>query len=469
MRPFAWFTGEGALHAVWVQDDTLFAVSGLAASSGAPAAAPEDVSVPSDFRLSVRDNGSATLLWATSPVRSEGGLQGGTMSANYSPGTGLSAPATLFRGQSALMRNLSGAMGDDGTLRVAYESVAVSTNAEGAIVYGAVDLAVYRREAVLDVGVAAEDCSFATNVIVGVTNVLRVGIQNFGTSPVQSVAYRVWDGEGVEKTLLASGEIEVPPLSRAVVKAPWTPQEGLTNVAFTIEVDPEAALADVDRANNTLLWRPDVGSPAISFRNVVAVQATDTLRLISARLHNDAATPLPAGTVVKFWRGDIGGELIGTDVAGLVGGAGEYDVGIAWDISRATFTSDWERVVIELPAEAGGRSVAVWTTTPLYVDDDEGGDNPGGGGSGGGGNTPSQPPDIVGDIGFSVVNGRQCLNVSFRGEAGFTYLVQYKERLTDPEWLVVQTLSPAESGVIPVAIPLDPDATSGFFRVVVAE
>ncbi|MBQ6925784.1 MAG: hypothetical protein IJQ73_14200 [Kiritimatiellae bacterium] len=469
MRPYAWFLGDGTPHAVWVQDGALFAANGLAASSGAPAAAPEDVSVPSDFRLSVRDDGSATLLWATSPIGSEGGLQGGTMSADYTPEAGLSAPATLFSGQSALMRNLSGAMGGDGTLRVAYESVAVSTNAEGALVYGAVDLAVHRREAVLDVGVAAEGCLFATNVIIGVTNVLRVGIQNFGTSPVRSVVYRVWDGEGADRTLLASGETEVPPLSRVVVEAPWTPSEGLSSVAFTIEVDPDSSIADADRTNNTLLWRPDVGSPAISFRNAVAVRATDNLRLISARIHNDSVAPVPAGMAVKFWRGEIGGSLIGTDTAGLVAGgnAGEYDVGIAWDISREAFTSEWEKVVIELPAELGGRSVSVWTTTPLYVDDDEGGDDPGGGGTGGG-NTPSQPPDIVGGVGFAVVEGRTVFNLSFQGEAGFTYLLQYKRTLADPAWTTLQTVSPSATGVIPVAIPILPDTPSAFFRVVVA-
>ncbi len=464
MRPYAWFLGDGTPHAVWVQDDTLFASSGLAASSGAPAAAPEDVSVPSDFRLSVRDDGSATLLWATSPADSEGGLQGGVTSADYTPETGLSAPVTLFRGQSALMRNLSGAMGGDGTLRVAYESVAVSTNAEGALVYGAVDLAVHRREAVLDVGVAAEDCSFATNVVIGATNVLRVGIQNFGTSPVRSVAYRVWDGEGADKTLLASGETEVPPLSRVVVEAPWTPQEGLTNVAFTVEIDPDAVLADADRTNNTLLWRPDVGSPAISFRNAAAVRATDTLRLVSARLHNDSVSPLPAGTVVKFWRGEIGGALIGTDVAGLVGGAGDYDVGIAWDVSRATFTSAWERVVIELPAELGGRSVSVWTTTPLYEDDDPSG---GGGGSGGtseGG--PSAPPDIGGTVGFATAGGESVFRFSFHGEAGFTYLVQYKNRLDEPAWITVLAVTPSETGDCPISVPVEDNEPSRFYRIV---
>ena len=469
MRPYVWFLGDGTPHVVWVQDGSLFAAGGLAAAGGAAVATPEDASIPDDFRLSVRDDASATLLWTTDPATSASSLEGGIVSAAYAAGAGIAAPASLLHAQAA-MRNLSGALDDDGTFRVAYESVSVSTNAAGQLVRGAVDLAVHRVEGVTDVGVAAEDCSFATNVVVGVTNVIRVAIQNFGTMASSPVVWRVWAGEGDGRELLASGQTSVPPLSRVTEEAPWTPSEGLSSVAFTIEVDPDSSIADADRTNNTLLWRPDVGSPAISFRNAVAVRATDNLRLISARIHNDSVAPVPAGMAVKFWRGEIGGPLIGTDTAGLVAGgnAGEYDVGIAWDISREAFTSEWEKVVIELPAELGGRSVSVWTTTPLYVDDDEGGDNPGGGGTGGG-NTPSQPPDIVGGVGFAVVEGRTVFNLSFQGEAGFTYLLQYKRTLADPTWTTLQTVSPSATGTVPVAIPILPDTPSAFFRVVVAE
>ena len=462
MHPFAWHLPGGEPHVAWVQKGALFAADGLAEASGACVSA--EVSIPNDCRISVCENGEATLLWATGPGESETGLDGGIMSAGYVPGTGLAAPALLLRRKSSLLRNMSGSMDGDGTFRAAFESVAVSTNAEGRLVQGAVDLAVCRRGAAPDVGVAADGCSFAANVETGVTNTISVGIQNHGTVASGSFEYRVWEGEGEDKVLLAAGQAGIPPLSRELVEVPWTPAEGLTNVAFTIELDPGNQIDDPDRENNTLIWRPDVGSPVLSLRNAKAVKATDTLRLVSARIHNDAVAPLPAGMVVKFWRGEIGGELIGTDTAGLVAGgdAGEYDVGVAWDVSGAAFTSEWERIVIELPAEQGGRSVAVWTPTPLY--DPDGDIDPGGGT--GGGDSPSAPPNIGGIVGFGEVDGSRRFHFCFHGEAGFVYHVQHKEKLTDAEWTTIETVTPATTGECPVAVPVATSAPSGFYRIV---
>ncbi len=466
-RPFAWYLTNGVPHVVWVQNGALFAADGLTAASCTNVTMAAELSIPGDYRISVREDGSATLLWTSDPLDSKSGLKGGVVSADYTPDAGLAASATLLK-REGYLRNLSSAMDANGTFRVAYESVAVSTNAEGQLVRGAVDLAVTRRDAIRDVGITADDCSFAADVDVGVTNKLLVGIQNYGTVASGTFEYRVWAGEGDDKMLLASGESNVSSLSRALIEVPWTPVEGLTNVAFTIEVDVNNAIGDSRRENNALIWRPDVGSPLISLRNAKAVKATDTLRLVSARIHNDAVAPLPAGMAVKFWRGEIGGELIGTDTAGLVAGGnvGEYDVGVAWDITGVTFTSEWERVVIELPAEQGGRSVAVWTPTPLYDPDNDIEPGGGGGGDPGGGETPSAPPNIGGITGFGEVDGSRYFHFYFYGEAGFTYLVQYKEKLTDAEWTTIETVTPTTTGECPVAVPIVTSAPSGFYRVV---
>lgn len=474
LHPSVWFLPDGTAHAIWVQDGALYASTGLGPASGVAVATAGEVSLPGDYRVSVHGDGSATLLWTTDPAGSESGLEGGVMSADYAPATGLAASASLLRQQS-LMRNLSGVTDGDGTFRLAYEQVAVSTNAEGQIVRGAVDLAVRRHEAVRDVGVMTEDCAFASELCVGVTNNLLIGVQNHGTVAAGPFAYRVWAGEDGDKTLAASGDLSVAPLSLEVIEVPWTPEEGLTNVVFTIEVDPENAIGDSNRENNTLVWRPDVGKPQLSFRNAKAVKATSSRRLISASIHNDAVAPLPAGMEVKFWRGEIGGELLGTDTAGIVSGgtAGEYDVGTAWDISEVAFTSAWERVVIELPAEYGGQNVSVWTPTPLYNPDDDDSNDGGGGGSGGGGGgggvSPSLPPNIGGITGFGEVDGNRCFQVYFHGEAGFTYNVQYREKLTEGDWTTILTVTPATTGEYPVAIPIQTSAPSGFFRVVTGQ
>ena len=169
----------------------------------------------------------------------------------------------------------------------------------------------------------------------------------------------------------------------------------------------------------------------------------------------------------------ISGELdhfLASDVRGRIDDmmARKMPSALILDISGVTFTSEWERVVIELPAEQGGCSVAVWTPTPLYDPDNDIGPG-GGGGSGGGsvgGETPSAPPDIGGIVGFGEVDGGQRFHFYFYGEAGFTYLVQYKEKLTDVEWATIETVTPTTTGECPVAVPIFTSAPSGFYRVV---
>ena len=93
------------------------------------------------------------------------------------------------------------------------------------------------------------------------------------------------------------------------------------------------------------------------------------------------------------------------------------------------------------------------------------GDGSGGGGSGEDA-SPSAPPDIGGIVGFGEVDGSQRFHFSFYGEAGFTYLVQHKEKLTDARWTTIETIVPSAIGECPVAVPLVTSAPSGFYRVV---
>ncbi len=369
-RPLAWFT-DGALHTIWTQDGTLFSATSVSENSGSAVTGAEDVSISPDYRLVPKATGSATLVWTEAPDKDSGHLVCDLVSATYEPGGGIGAASTLLA-MVALERNFSGAIDEAGTLRLAYESVAVTTNESGAVQYGTVDLAVYRRSGGCDVGISSNGCSFAYDLAVGETNTVLVKLENFGTTAAPDVDYCIWFGVDESKLLLASGTMDIPPLSCIAVHVPWTPEEGMANMTFTIEVDGIGALPDIDRSNNTLVWRPDVGQPVLSFRNAKAVKATDTLRLISAKIHNSSIAPLPTGAVAKFWRGTIGGELLGTDTAGIVacGDVGEYGVGFSWDMANFAPTSAWERVVIELPDVPGTPTVSVWTDTTLDTDGD---------------------------------------------------------------------------------------------------
>ena len=369
-RPYCWFTGD-ILHTIWTQNGTLYASSGLLENSGAVVSGAEKVSVSADYRLVWNADGFPTLVWTSIPTANSGRLVGDLVSASYSTAMGIGETATLIA-TDALERNFSGKIDSEGTLRLAYESVDVSTNESGGLQYGKVDLAVYCRGGGIDVGISSNGCSFAGELEAGLTNSILVKLENSGTTGAQNVECRVWLGEGEGVRLLTSGTTDILPLSGVVLCVPWVPEEGMKELAFTIEVGGDGVLADENQSNNTLVWCPDAGRMVLSFRNAQAVKATDTMRLISARIHNSGVVPLPAGAEAKFWRGGIGSELLGTDEAGVVacGDAGEYGVGIAWDVSDVVFTSAWERIVIELPDARGAPNVSVWTDTPLDSDND---------------------------------------------------------------------------------------------------
>lgn len=356
MSPHAWFLGDGTLHAVWTEDGTLFAANGLAEGCGAPVAGAEAVSVPPGYRLLPATATNAVLAWTETPPEGSGRAAGDLVAVSYSPETGLlpGGEATLLATED-LERNVSGAVGSDGTLRLAYESVAVGADGK----CGAVDLAVYRKTWGGDVKASPEGCSFAEALAVGETNRLVVKVENAGPGDAKWIAWQIWDGDGAE--LVASGTVDVPAFSCVPVSAEWTPEEGLENLAFIVEV-----------GTNTFVWSPEAGGPALSFRDAQAVKATETLRLLSARVRNDGLAPLAAGAVAEFRRGDAGGELLGTVTLGAVGSgdAGECAVGIAWDMAGLTFTSAWERVTIALPGVPGAPSVSVWAATPLDTDGD---------------------------------------------------------------------------------------------------
>ncbi len=138
--------------------------------------------------------------------------------------------------------------------------------------------------------------------------------------------------------------------------------------------------------------------------------------------------------------------------------AGKNVVGVLWDAKRQLGPVDIEGVQLRWVAwtEAGETSVSDPVLLDLHFAETADFSQ------------PSSPPDIVGGVGFAVVDGQTVFNLSFQGEAGFTYLLQYKRTLADPAWTTLQTVSPSATGVIPVAIPILPETTSAFFRVVVA-
>ena len=111
----------------------------------------------------------------------------------------------------------------------------------------------------------------------------------------------------------------------------------------------------------------------MAFRDVQCINATETLRLVRATIHNDGVAPLPAGTKVNFWRGEIGGQLLATDTIGMVtaGDDGERGVGFSWDLAEIAPTAAVERVVIELETGRFHPVVSVEVAAELEHEDED--------------------------------------------------------------------------------------------------
>ena len=365
-RPFVWHGTNGVAHAIWAEKGRLAACDGLTA--GATVEGADGVDVPDDYTLIPRPDGSATLAWSIMPQN--GNLGADVTTATYVPGVGLTGGTPLLE-TADVERNLSGAVGSDGVLRVAYESVNVATNAEGALQYGAVELKVYRQEQPCDVGFTADAFSFGTNTVaLGETIDINVKVSNFGTVKAKNALFRLWQGTGDDKSILHVTQIDIPPLSSVTVTVPWRVAEGMDEVAFLAEIDSEDMIADESKANNSLVWRPDLGGPQVAFRDVQCINATETLRLVRATIFNGGVVPLAKGTQVNFWRGEVGGELLATDALGQVTGGNEYAVGFSWDMAEITPTAAVERVVIELVSGTFHPVASVEVAAELAHDDE---------------------------------------------------------------------------------------------------
>lgn len=293
------------------------------------------------------DGGSTVVWWQTDEDKVDGRL----FCADYDAANdSIGEPLELERFNGVQLRNITGAIGGDGAMRLAYEEVAVSTNGEGSVEYGAVKLKTLRREVAASVVFPSDAFAFAddADVSIGALADIKVNVANAGVVASDELELWLWFGEGEDKSLLGVVVTNVPPLSAITLSSPWYVEEGLTNVSFTAEIRN----AKGGQVEKSLVWHPDLGTPRISLRDVQCVNASDTLRLVRATIHNDGVAPLEAGAEVRFWRGEIGGELLGSDATGMVtsGDGGEWSAGMELDVSQLGGCADFERIVIEVVA-----------------------------------------------------------------------------------------------------------------------
>lgn len=366
LRPFAWYDSEGSLRFIWLEDENLVAGSKF----GAVEMVASDCDIPPDFSFLPMANGSAMLVWQRL-ADTEAGSE--TVCAAYDPVVGrIGEPFVLFHSRSSKERGVTGVVGGDDALRMAYESVSVTTNASGVVENGAVELKTFWCCRGADVGFGADAFSIDGDIVAGETTDVLVKVTNFGADVAEGNTVHVWFGEGEERMLLGTVVVDVPPLSTVAVSVPWSVPEVLSGVVFTAEACGSGH--DGNSLNNMISWRPD---SMVSIADGRSIEGEGASMMISAAIRNNGHlwAPLDDGAEVRLWRGDVGGQLLDVKTVGeaILVADGEFETALEWDMSAVPMTSTVERVVVELAIGSSHPTLSVdvvGATVTLHSADD---------------------------------------------------------------------------------------------------
>ena len=366
LRPFAWYDSEGSLRFIWLEDENLVAGSKF----GVVDMVASDCDIPPDFSFLRMANGGAMLVWRRL-ADTETGAE--TVCAAYDPVAGrIGEPFVLFHSRSAMERGVSGVVGGDGALRIAYESVSATTNANGEVENGAVELKTLWCCSGADVGFGADAFSIDGDIVAGETTDVLVKVTNFGADSAEGTTVRVWFGEGENRILLGVVDADVPPLSTVAVSVPWLVPEVLSEVVFTAEAC--GLDHDGNSSNNTVSWRPD---SMVSIADGRSIEGDGASMMVSAAIRNRGHLwmPLDDGAEVRLWRGDVGGQLLDVKTVGeaILVADGEYEATFEWDMCAVPMTSTVERVVVELAIGNSHPTLSVdvmGATVTLHTTDD---------------------------------------------------------------------------------------------------
>lgn len=340
--------GAGTGFAVlWTEKGALMETAELAVSNAVAVAAADGWMLSGGCLVMRGADGRDALVWGGDSTA--GGAANAPVAMMYDPVCGAWGAPRKLLDDGRYERQLAGAVGADGGIRIGYESSSVSTNAEGEMVFGNVELRTRYIPAICDLAVAEDGFSFASEDLAdGDETVLTVKVENLGFKAATNATVTVYEGVGDEKGELASVVTNFPGGGVVAVNVPWTVDNTQSNLQFTVEIDAggnEDAGAD---GNNVYIW--NAGAYDVSFAGVAVRNESATRRLLTAAVSNAGLGPLPSGGKVVFRRGGENGEVLAVDEIGAVwpGTNGVYNAGFAWDMDDVAFTSAWETVCVQL-------------------------------------------------------------------------------------------------------------------------
>ena len=340
--------GAGTGFAVlWTEKGTLMETKELAVSNAVIVAAAEGWMLSGGCSVMRGVDGRDALVWGGDSEA--GGAANAPVAMMYDPICGAWGAPRKLLDDGRYERQLAGAVGADGGIRIGYESSSVSTNAEGEVIFGDVELRTRYIPATCDLAVMEDGFLFASEDLAdGDDTVLAVKVGNLGFRAATNVTVMVYEGVGGEKSELESVVTNFPGGGIVAVNVPWTVDNTQSNLQFTVEIDAGGNEDDGADGNNVYIW--GAGAYDVSFAGVMVRNESATRRLLTAAVSNAGLGPMPNGGKVVFRRGGENGEVLAVDEIGTVwpGTNGVYNAGFAWDMGGVAFTSAWETVCVQL-------------------------------------------------------------------------------------------------------------------------
>ena len=346
-QPFVRGGAETGFAVLWTEKGVLMETTGLAVSNAVAVAAAEGWALSGGCSVMRGVDGRDALVWGGDSEA--GGVANAPMAMMYDPVCGAWGAPRKLLDDGRYERQLAGAVGMDGGIRIGYESSSVSTNAEGEVIFGDVELRTRYIPATCDLAVVEDGFSFASEDLADDDETfLTVKVGNLGFRAATNATVAVYEGVGDEKSELASVVTNIPGGGIVSVNVPWTVDNTQSNLQFTVEIDAGGNEDEGADGNNVYIW--NAGAYDVSFAGVVVRNESAMRRLLTAAVSNVGLGPLPSGGKVVFRRGGESGEVLAVDEIGTVwpGTNGVYNAGFAWDMEGVAFTSAWETVCVQL-------------------------------------------------------------------------------------------------------------------------
>ena len=346
-RPFVRGGAGTGFAVLWTEKGVLMETTELAVSNAVAVAAAEGWMLSGGCSVMRGVGGRDALVWGGDSET--GGAANAPVAMMYDPVCGVWGSPRKLLDDGRYERQLSGAVGADGGIRIGYESSSVSTNAEGEVVFGDVELRTRYIPATCDLAVVEDGFSFASEKLAdGDDTVLTVKVRNLGFRAATNATVAVYEGVGDEKSELASVITNFPGGGIVAVNVPWTVDNTQSNLQFTVEIDAGGNEDEGADGNNVYIW--NAGAYDVSFAGVAVRNESATRRLVTAAVANAGLGPLQNGGKVVFRRGGENGEVLAVDEIGTVwpGTNRVYNAGFAWDMEGESFMSEWETVCVQL-------------------------------------------------------------------------------------------------------------------------